>query len=190
VGQAPLAVGLDGWLPGLRHLPSPHHDQRPAGTAVDLLVIHNISLPPGHYGGGVIERLFLGQGLAAASPFFDLLAGLRVSAHFLVDRSGAIVQFVSCSDRAWHAGTSSFGGRDNCNDYSIGIELEGCDFTPFEPAQYAALGRLTRALVLAYPLRAVRGHSDIAAGRKTDPGPQFDWQRYARLAALPDLLLR
>jgi AmpD protein len=190
VGQASLAVGGDGWLQGLRHLPSPHHDPRPENTAVELLVIHNISLPPGHYGGGVVERLFLGEPLTAEAPFLELLAGLRVSAHFLVDRGGAIVQFVSCSNRAWHAGVSSFGGRGNCNDFSIGVELEGCDFTPFEPAQYGALASLTRALLEAYPLRAVRGHSDIAAGRKTDPGPRFDWQRYARLAALPRPLLR
>jgi len=190
VGQATLAVGGNGCLQGVRRLASPHHDRRPEGAAVELLVIHNISLPPGRYGGGAIERLFLGEPLAASSPFLELLAGLRVSAHFVIDRTGSVTQFVSCDDRAWHAGISSFGGRDNCNDYSIGVELEGCDFTTFEPAQYAALARLTRALLEAYPLQAVRGHSDIAAGRKTDPGPCFDWRRYARLATLPEALLR
>jgi len=190
VAPALLAVGADGWLQGVRHLASPHHDRRPDGAAVELLVIHNISLPPGHYGGGVIEQLFLGEPLATASPFLELLSGLRVSAHFLIDRTGSVAQFVSCNDRAWHAGASSFGGRGNCNDYSIGVELEGFDFTAFEPAQYTALARLTQALREAYPLRAVRGHSDIASGRKTDPGPRFDWRRYEQLAMLPEALLR
>jgi AmpD protein len=190
VADSPLAIGSSGWAVGPRRRKSPHCDRRPDGAPAELLVIHNISLPPGRFGGGDVERLMLGEPLAAGSPFLDLLAGLRVSSHFLIDREGLITQFVSCNDRAWHAGASSFEGRGNCNDFSIGVELEGCDFTAFEPLQYASLARLTRGLRSAYPLRAVRGHSAIAVGRKTDPGPLFDWDRYAAHAALPPRLLR
>jgi AmpD protein len=185
VTAAPLAIGPDGWFDGLRRLPSPHFDRRPRGLPIELLVIHDISLPPGQFGSGLIERLFRGETLAASHPFLEHLAGLRVSAHFLIDRTGGITQFVSCDARAWHAGSSSFEGRSGCNDFSIGIELEGCDFVPFDPRQYGALALLTEALCRAYPLRAVRGHCHVAADRKTDPGPLFDWHRYARSAALP-----
>jgi AmpD protein len=164
---------------------SPNFDERPAGAAVDLLVLHNISLPPGRFGSGVVERLFCNDTGPPAHPFLELLAGLRVSAHFLVARDGDITQFVGCGQRAWHAGASSFEGRAGCNDFSIGIELEGTDFVAFEPAQYLALARLTRALRASLPLRAVRGHSHIAPGRKTDPGPLFDWRRFAAQAELP-----
>jgi AmpD protein len=185
----PLAVAPDGWVAGARRNPSPNFDARPAGSAVELLVIHNISLPPGTFGSGHITRLFTNRLDEAAHPYFATLAGLRVSAHFLIERDGGLTQFVSCLDRAWHAGVSEFDGRCRCNDFSVGVELEGTDFAPFEAPQYATLAALTRALRAAYPLRAVRGHSDIAPGRKTDPGPFFDWPRYARLAALDPALL-
>ena len=180
-----LNVGPEGWIPGVAAEPSPNHDERPDGTAIELLVIHNISLPPGEFGGTAIAELFGNRLDCSQHPCFADLVDLHVSAHFFVDRRGAITQFVSCGARAWHAGVSSFEGRARCNDFSIGIELEGTDDVPFEGAQYLALARLTDALRAAYPLRAVRGHSDIAPGRKTDPGPHFDWPRYAALAALP-----
>lgn len=181
----PLRFGPDGWVDGVRQVQSPNCDARPAGMAVELLVLHNISLPPGHYGGGCIERLFCNDPEPRSHPFLELLAGLRVSAHFLIERDGRTTQFVSCHQRAWHAGASAFEGRTGCNDFSIGIELEGADFVAFEPAQYAALAQLARALRIGLPLRAVRGHSHIAPGRKTDPGPLFDWHRFARHAELP-----
>jgi AmpD protein len=185
VRAQPLRTGPDGWVEGVRRVRSPNFDERPAGTAVDLLVLHNISLPPGRFGGGVVERLFCNDAGPPAHPFLELLAGVRVSAHFLVARDGDIAQFVGCGQRAWHAGASSFEGRAGCNDFSIGIELEGTDFVAFDPAQYLALAQLTRALRASLPLRAVRGHSHVAPGRKTDPGPLFDWRRFAALAELP-----
>jgi AmpD protein len=160
-------------------------DDRPPETAIELLVLHNISLPPGRFGTDCIHQLFCNALERQSHPFLEQLAALRVSAHFLIERGGRICQFVSCSRRAWHAGTSSFEGRVACNDYSVGVELEGTDFTVFEPAQYAALAQLTTVLRAALPLRAVRGHSHIAPGRKTDPGPLFDWPRYVREAGLP-----
>jgi N-acetyl-anhydromuramoyl-L-alanine amidase len=175
-----------GWMDGTVRMASPFFDARPAGITVDLLVIHNISLPPGAFGGNDVARLFTGTLEPGAHPFYATLAGARVSAHFFVDRRGAVIQFVSTADRAWHAGASTFEGRANCNDFSIGIELEGTDFTPFEDAQYAALGALVDRVHEAHPLRAVRGHSEIATARKTDPGPYFDWARLrtsARVAA-------
>lgn len=188
-GAPLLGVASDGWVNGARRDPSPHFDARPPGSTIELLVIHNVSLPPGAFGSGDIARLFTNRLDVAAHPFFATLAGLRVSAHFLIERDGALTQFVSCLDRAWHAGASEFEGRPRCNDYSIGIELEGTDFAPFEAAQYATLASLTRALRAAFPLRAIRGHADIACGRKTDPGPFFDWLRYAQLASLDSALL-
>lgn len=184
IGGPLLTVAADGWVCGARRRPSPNFDARPTGSAIELLVVHNISLPPGVFGSGDIARLFTNRLDAAAHPFFATLIGVRVSAHFLIERDGALSQFVSCLDRAWHAGASEFEGRPRCNDFSIGVELEGTDFAPYEAAQYATLAALTRALRRTYPLRAVRGHVDIARGRKTDPGPLFDWARYARLAAL------
>ena len=181
----PLLLGADGWIEGIRRVPSAHCDPRPAGVPVELLVLHNISLPPGRFGGACIEGLFCGELDASAHPFLELLVGLRVSAHFLIERSGRTTQFVACGQRAWHAGASVFEGHAGCNDFSIGIELEGTDFTAFEPAQYGALARLTAALRAALPLRAVRGHSHIASARKTDPGPMFDWSRFASQADLP-----
>ncbi len=180
-----LAVGADGWLRGgTRLCRSPNFDARPPDVVVDLLVIHNISLPPGEFGGGHVAQLFCNALDPAAHPFFAQIAGSRVSAHFLVERDGAVTQFVSCADRAWHAGASAYRGRSRCNDFSIGIELEGTDFGPFTDAQYAALDALVPALVAAYPLDAARGHGEIAVDRKTDPGPLFDWRRCAPLAAL------
>jgi AmpD protein len=185
VAALPLRIGPDGWVDGVRRIPSQNCDDRPAGMAVELLVLHNISLPPGHFGNDRIERLFLNILEPCAHPFLELLTGVRVSAHFLIERDGRITQFVSCGRRAWHAGASVFDGRAGCNDFSVGIELEGSDFTAFESAQYAALAKLTAALRAAVPLRAVRGHSHIAPGRKTDPGPLFDWHHFASQAALP-----
>ncbi|MBY0438641.1 MAG: 1,6-anhydro-N-acetylmuramyl-L-alanine amidase AmpD [Burkholderiales bacterium] len=160
-----------------RQVPSPNCDARPRSTPVDLLVVHNISLPPGVYGGDAIIDLFLNRLDPEAHPYFGPLRGLRVSAHFLVRRDGELIQFVACSRRAWHAGVSSFMGRARCNDFSIGVELEGSDEDPFEGVQYDVLAGLVRTLRGRYPLTHLVGHSDIAPGRKTDPGPFFDWRR-------------
>lgn len=174
----PFQISANGWAADVVRSPSPNFDQRAEGTEIALLVIHNISLPPGQFGGPFIADLFLNQLDYDADPYFDQLKPLRVSAHFLIRRDGMVMQFVSANDRAWHAGASSFCGQERCNDFSIGIELEGTDFEPFEPAQYAALALLTDALKQAYPLRQVTGHEQIAPGRKTDPGPFFDWVNY------------
>jgi AmpD protein len=179
-----------GWLAGTERLPSPNFGLRPAGD-VSLVVIHNISLPPDEFGGDWVEAFFLNRLDPAAHPYFATIADVRVSAHFYVRRDGRIVQFVDCDRRAWHAGASSWCGRDNCNDYSIGIELEGSDAQPFAPAQYVALWSLLDALRQRYPIAAVVGHSDVAPGRKTDPGPCFDWaavrQRYPDLGLPPEV---
>ena len=175
-GALPLAV-VDGWLETALRVPSPNADERPAATSIDLVVIHNISLPPGSYGGRYINALFTNQLDTGAHPYFAELVGLRVSAHLLIERSGRIVQFVPFDQRAWHAGVSQFEGRSRCNDFSIGIELEGSDFEPFADAQYESLNDALAALAASYPLRVVCGHSDIAPERKTDPGPFFDWTR-------------
>jgi AmpD protein len=174
------------WLPGIEHTPSPNADERPAGCEVDLLVIHNISLPPGEFGGRYISDLFCNRLDPTAHPYFVEIASLEVSAHLLVHRDGTTVQFVALDRRAWHAGQSIFCDRERCNDYSIGIELEGSDDVPFEPAQYEALHRLTREIQRRFPRitpARIVGHSDIAPGRKTDPGPCFDWPRYRELLA-------
>ncbi len=165
----------------MRRIASPNHDRRPPGERLDLLVIHNISLPPGVFEGDAIIRLFTNTLDTTAHPYFAQLEGLRVSAHFLIRRNGEIIQFVPCGMRAWHAGVSNWQGRERCNDFSIGIELEGDDHGPFTDAQYAALARLTRRLRRAYPISSIAGHSEIAPGRKTDPGPHFDWPRYRQL---------
>lgn len=174
-----MTVNQDGWLNGISHVHSPNFDARPSGVAIELIVIHNISLPPGCYGGGHVRRLFTNSLDHHADPFFAQIAGVRVSAHLLVERSGTITQFVSFLSRAWHAGESTFKGRRGCNDFSIGIEVEGTDFEPFADAQYRALNRTIAALVAAYPIGALTGHSDIARNRKTDPGPYFDWHQIA-----------
>lgn len=173
----PLQADAQGLLTGCEYIPSPNCDDRPAG-AVELLVIHNISLPPGEFGGDGVQRLFTNALEVDAHPYYQTIAGLKVSSHFLIRRDGRIIQFVPCSRRAWHAGESCWQDRSRCNDFSIGIELEGSDFVPFDDAQYAALDKLTRALRAAYPIRGIAGHSDIAPQRKTDPGPYFDWLRY------------
>ena len=167
----------NGWLVDARHVPSPHHDCRPEDEKPTLLVVHNISLPPGEFGGPWIDALFTGTIDPDAHPFFAEIAHLRVSAHCLIRRDGEIVQYVPFDKRAWHAGVSSYHGRERCNDFSIGIELEGCDTMPFEPAQYERLAVLIVELERRFPIEAVVGHSDIAPGRKTDPGPFFDWKR-------------
>lgn len=168
-----------GWCEGVRHCPSPNFNRRPDGE-ISLLVIHNISLPPGQFGTGRVQQFFQNCLPCGAHPFFAEIADLRVSAHFLIERDGAVTQFVSCLDRAWHAGVSRFGEREGCNDFSLGIELEGTDEQPYSDAQYTALIELCRLLRQAYPAitdERICGHSDIAPGRKTDPGPAFDWLR-------------
>ena len=156
---------------------SPNQDERPPGIEVSLVVVHSISLPPGEFGGEAIERLFTNRLDPAAHPYFETIAHLRVSAHFLVRRDGALVRFVPVERRAWHAGASTWRGRSRCNDFSVGIELEGADDAPFEDSQYAALALLLTDLRKKLPLRAIAGHDEIAPGRKTDPGPRFDWNR-------------
>ena len=173
----PGAVGEAGWVSWARRIPSPNCDERPPREPVRLIVIHAISLPPGEFGGPEIVALFTNRLDTEAHPYFRELQGLRVSAHFLIRRDGELLQFVSCARRAWHAGVSSWMGRDRCNDFTIGIELEGCDQLAFEDAQYLALNRLLAELRQHYPIDAVVGHSDIAPGRKTDPGPHFAWHR-------------
>jgi AmpD protein len=173
----PSAVDDAGWLSGVRHIPSPNCDERPPGESIRLVVIHAISLPPGQFGGSGIIALFTNRLDPEAHPYFREIQGMRVSAHFLVRRDGELIQFVSCTQRAWHAGVSSWMGRDRCNDFSIGIELEGCDEFAFEDAQYEALNRLLAELRRCFPIEALAGHSDIAPGRKTDPGPHFGWHR-------------
>lgn len=183
----PFAVDRDGWAQRARVLPSPNFEPRPEGAVCSLIVVHNISLPPGQFGGSAIADLFLNRLDCDAHPYYDAnLRGLRVSSHFVIRRDGALEQFVSCESRAWHAGVSSFFGRERCNDFSIGIELEGADANLFEAAQYATLGALVESLVARYPIEALAGHSDIAPGRKTDPGPHFDWARLQRDTALAD----
>lgn len=172
-----------GWLSDARRVPSPHCNSRPEGVPVDLLVIHSISLPPGEYGGPYIDAFFLGQLDIDAHPYFAEIGALQVSAHILIDRNGRVTQYVPLDRRAWHAGQSEFNGRCNCNDFSIGIELEGLDTDVYTDAQYSSLAEVTAAIMAAYPAigkDTITGHSDIAPGRKLDPGPGFDWQRYHR----------
>lgn len=169
-----------GWLRGTRHLPSPNFGERPLESQVSLLVVHNISLPPDEFGGDFVEQFFTNHLDPAAHPYFAEIAGLQVSAHFYVRRDGTVTQFVGCDQRAWHAGRSTWRERENCNDYSVGIELEGSDTQPFEAAQYAALWSLVDALRQRYPIVDIVGHSHIAPGRKTDPGSHFDWAAVRR----------
>lgn len=181
----PAHIDGQGWLTSARRLPSPNFEARPGSAAPTLIVVHNISLPPDDFTTNAIADFFLNRLDHDAHPYFDQLRGLRVSAHFVIRRNGEIQQFVSCDERAWHAGVSSFRGRERCNDFSIGIELEGSDRLPFEDAQYEALGPLVRLLAKRYPIDALAGHADIAPGRKTDPGPHFDWPRLRHDSALP-----
>jgi AmpD protein len=171
----------NGWLENTRHLPSPFFDHRPTGTEISLLVIHNISLPPGQYGSNDIEQFFTGKLDAEKHPFFTVIQNMRVSAHCLIRRDGEVIQFVSFVDRAWHAGQSSFAGVDKCNDYSVGIELEGTDYDAYTEAQYSSLAAVTGALQKQYPAitsQRITGHQYIAPLRKTDPGLVFDWRKF------------
>lgn len=174
----------DGILPSAMQCPSPNANQRPQGDSISLLVIHNISLPPGEFGTGCVQQLFTNQLNPHQHPYFQTIAELKVSAHLFIARTGAITQFVPFDARAWHAGVSSFHDRANCNDYSIGIELEGCDDIAYTDAQYETLAKVSRQIQAAYPLitpERIVGHSDIAPGRKTDPGAAFDWDRFHKL---------
>ncbi|MBL8286719.1 MAG: 1,6-anhydro-N-acetylmuramyl-L-alanine amidase AmpD [Rubrivivax sp.] len=171
----------EGWWPGALRIDSPNEGPRPPSERITLVVLHSISLPPGRYGGDAVQRLFTNRLDPAAHESFAALAVLRVSAHFFIRRDGRVEQYVSCDRRAWHAGASRWRGRDNCNDWSIGIELEGLEGRRFAAAQYAALARLLRALALRYPLQEVAGHEHVAPQRKRDPGPGFDWALLARL---------
>ncbi|TSE31488.1 1,6-anhydro-N-acetylmuramyl-L-alanine amidase AmpD [Tepidimonas charontis] len=186
IASAPPTDPDGTWLPQARRVPSPNHGPRPSGVTLDLIVVHAISLPPGEYGGPYIEQLFTNTLDCDAHPYFQTLRGLQVSAHFLIRRDGELIQFVACERRAWHAGQSRWRARPNCNDYAIGIELEGLDGDVFEPAQYQALAALCQTLRQRYPtLAAVVGHEHIAPGRKRDPGPGFDWVRLQALTGWP-----
>ena len=173
-----MHLDATGLLDAAEFIASPNCDERPPDTEISLLVIHNISLPPNEFGGDGVIELFTNRIDPAAHPYYHSLQGLKVSAHFFIRRDGALIQFVPCSQRAWHAGVSNCQGRERCNDFSIGVELEGSDTTPFCDPQYEALVALTRCLCERYPIQDIAGHSDIAPGRKTDPGPYFDWKRY------------
>ena len=181
--QVDLSTGL---MRGVRQIASPNHDSRPAGVEADLIVVHGISLPPGEFGGPWIERLFTNTLPAEMHPYFAEVCSRRVSSHLVIERDGAMTQYVKFTDRAWHAGKSCYQARKACNDFSVGIELEGTDTLPYEAAQYAVLADAVASLCSAYPRLSpdrLTGHSDIAPGRKTDPGPAFDWQLARRLIA-------
>ena len=181
----------NGWLAGIRCVFSPNQGERPVDEKISLVVLHNISLPPDEFGGDWVEQFFVNRLDRTAHPYFEEIADLQVSAHFLIRRDGRVIQFVGCDRRAWHAGQSAWNGRENCNDYSVGIELEGSDSQPYAAAQYAALWRVLAALRARYPLTAIAGHCHVAPGRKSDPGPFFDWaavaRRYPVLGALPEI---
>jgi len=179
-------AGTD-FLAGVRRVDSPNFDARPPGAGLDLIVVHGISLPPNAFGGPWIDQLFTNALPPDEHPYFATVSDLRVSSHVLIRRDGELTQFVSFRDRAWHAGKSSYAGREACNDFSIGIELEGADTIPYEDAQYRVLANLVAALCAAYPTLSPErlvGHSDVSPGRKTDPGPAFDWPRARRLVAM------
>ncbi|MEK8090479.1 1,6-anhydro-N-acetylmuramyl-L-alanine amidase AmpD [Thermithiobacillus plumbiphilus] len=177
-------IDTAGWYSAARILPSPNFNARPPGVVVDLIVLHAISLPPGQFGGGHIERFFQNRLEIPAHPYFAEIQHLQVSAHFLIDRAGCVTQFVSTEDRAWHAGVSCWSARENCNDFSVGIELEGSESVPFSDAQYVQCARLCRQLQRRYPQIGedrIVGHQDVAPGRKWDPGPQFRWDGFRSL---------
>jgi len=174
------AAPASGWLASARACPSPNFGPRPDGTLVNLIVIHSISLPPGQYGGPEIEQLFTNQLDWDAHPYFQAIRGLAVSSHFFIRRDGELMQFVALGARAWHAGASCWRGRDNCNDHSVGIELEGLEGERFEPAQYATLATLCAAIAKQLPIAHIAGHEHIAPGRKQDPGPGFNWAALKR----------
>ena len=170
-------INAAGFVSPATQIASPNFDARPDNTPIDLIVIHNISLPPNIYGGSGVVQLFTNVLDANEHPYYAQIHTRKVSSHFFIRRDGELVQFVSCLDRAWHAGVSNWQGRERCNDFSVGIELEGSDFEKFETIQYATLQALITTLKKAYPIQHIAGHSDIAPGRKTDPGPYFDWQK-------------
>ncbi|MGZ8260071.1 MAG: 1,6-anhydro-N-acetylmuramyl-L-alanine amidase AmpD [Caldimonas sp.] len=176
-----------GWLRRAKSVPSPNFDARPEATRVELVVLHSISLPPGDFGGDAIERLFTNRLDWSTHPYFETIRGMTVSAHFLIRRDGELVQFVSCDDRAWHAGASSWQGREGCNDFSIGIELEGLEGDRFDARQYRRLAGLLESVAARYPIAAVAGHEHVAPGRKGDPGAGFDWARLRRLTGVDGL---
>lgn len=175
-----LPVEAGGVVSYARQIASSNHDERPSGSLIELVVIHNISLPPGEFGGEGVIELFTNRLDPAAHPYYREIHQLKVSSHFFIRRDGELIQFVPCGKRAWHAGVSQWQGRERCNDFSIGIELEGDDQTSFEDAQYATLNALLAVLKQVYPITGITGHSDIAPGRKTDPGPCFDWHKVTR----------
>lgn len=172
-----FALDLGGMCAGAVWLPSPNHDERPSDATIDLVVIHAISLPPGEFGGPHVTDLFLNRLDSQGHPYFREIEGLKVSSHFFIRRDGDLIQYVPCELRAWHAGASQWKGRERCNDFSVGIELEGTDDVPFENPQYATLNDLIAALDTRYGTLEIAGHSDVSPGRKTDPGPHFDWNR-------------
>ena len=175
----------EGWFQLARPLPSPNFGPRPPSTAVDLIVLHSISLPPGVYGGHQVQDLFTNRLDWTEHPYFEQIRGLQVSSHFYIQRTGEVWQFVSCNDRAWHAGISHYRGRDNCNNDSVGIELEGLEGDIFEAAQYTALQTLCLALMQHYPIAHIAGHEHIAPGRKIDPGPGFNWTLLQKSSGIP-----
>ncbi|MBA3034008.1 MAG: 1,6-anhydro-N-acetylmuramyl-L-alanine amidase AmpD [Gammaproteobacteria bacterium] len=177
--EADGQIDAAGWLSGCERIDSPNHDVRPTGEPIRLIVIHAISLPPGQFGGSAVDAFFTNRLDPAAHPYFAGIAGQRVSAHFFIRRDGRVTQFVSCCERAWHAGVSCWLERERCNDFSLGIELEGDDQSDFAALQYQALNRVLATLQRHYPIEDIVGHADIASGRKTDPGPRFDWRRVA-----------
>lgn len=177
-----------GWWHQARRIPSPNFGQRPLNTPIELLVVHSISLPPGEYGGPYIDQFFTNTLNASAHPYFETIAALQVSAHFVIDRQGLVTQYVSVNDRAWHAGRSQWLNRDNCNDWSVGVELEGLEGDTFTAEQYHSLALLTQDLVASYPIRHIAGHSHIAPGRKADPGSGFDWSLLHQKTASLQLL--
>ena len=171
----------DGWVKEIQHIPSPNFDMRPKGSIVELIVIHNISLPPGNFGGEGIIQLFTNRLNPDEHPYYRNIYQMRVSSHFLIRRNGQLIQFVSCNQRAWHAGISNWNGKERCNDFSIGIELEGTDDRPFEESQYETAAKISQLIYSHYPIKDVTGHSNIAPDRKTDPGPFFHWDKYWEL---------
>jgi AmpD protein len=183
---APPAIWLDGWYAPAQRIDSPNFGVRPEGACIDLVVIHSISLPPGQYGGPEVQALFTNQLDWDAHPYFKQIRGLQVSAHFFIRRDGALIQFVSTQDRAWHAGQSAYRGRPQCNDDSVGIELEGLEGDVFTPAQYLQLARLCQDLHQHHPIAHVAGHEHVAPGRKQDPGPGFSWGHFKSLLNFPD----
>lgn len=172
-----LKLNASGYVESATQTASPNYDARPENCSVNMVVIHNISLPPNEYGGSGIVQLFTNQLNPNEHPYYAEIHTRKVSSHFLIRRDGELIQFVSCLQRAWHAGVSSWQGRERCNDFSVGVELEGSDFEAFEPAQYRTLKSLIKSLKHTYPIQHIVGHSDIAPGRKTDPGPYFDWHK-------------